>query len=364
MRSRNLCDCVVAAVALLGFGIACQAQSFPSYVVDAQVPIVSSDGFDNPHGLVTVAGGTVYVADSGNHRLLKFAPDGTQTTVSFGAFAPAVQSPTGLAMDGYGNFYVTDMVTNRLIKLPVGGAHAQTIIGAPVLDQPTVVAADAGGNLAVVNAGNGKVIVRRNGGTPIVFNTGSTVLAAPTAVAFDNQGMLYVADAGNGMTPGAVYKFPKLGGTGTTVTLTGYGLKNVTGLALDDQRNLFVLDAGSEQLIEVPANGAAPFLIPQSNFKSPGGLALDNLGNIYVADSGAGVNTVTKFAYNNAANFGSVAVGATSKAVTFNYEFYERTIVEATRGIGGGVWNAEYKKAPGATCMQRTYFPTTSSERG
>jgi hypothetical protein len=361
MRLHNLSGCVVAALTLLSLGVAMQAQTFPSNVVDAQIPIASSDGFNNPQGLATAPGGTVYVVDSGNHRLLKFAPDGTQTTVSFGAFGPAVQSPSGLAMNGSGDLYVTDTVTNRLIKLPAGGGHALAIIGLPILDRPTAVATDVVGNLAIVNSGNGKIIVRRYGGPAIVFNTGSTVLIAPTAVAFDNEGMLYVADAGNGTTPGAVYKFPKLGGTGTPITLTGYALKNVTGLALDDQRNLYVLDAASEQLIEAPADGAAPYLIPQSNFKSPSGLALDNLGNIYVSDSGAASNTVTKFAYNNAANFGSVAVGATSKAITFNYEFYERTIIEATRGIGGGEWNTDYHKAAGGTCTSRTYYPSTSS---
>ncbi len=90
-------------------------------------------------------------------------------------------------------------------------------------------------------------------------------------------------------------------------------------------------------------------------------MALDNLGNIYVSDSGAASNTVTKFAYNNAANFGSVQVGAVSKAITFNYEFYERTIVEATRGFGGGVLHADYHTAAGGTCGLVTYYPKTSS---
>jgi hypothetical protein len=152
-----------------------------------------------------------------------------------------------------------------------------------------------------------------------------------------------------------------LGGTGTSLTPAGYALKNVTGLALDDERNLYVLDGADQQLIEIPVNGGAAFLIPQSNFKSPSGLALDNLGNVYVSDSGAASNTVTELVYHNAANFGSVAVGTTSSAITFNYEFYERMAVEATRGIGGGVRNAEYHKAPGGTCVSRTYYPSTSS---
>jgi sugar lactone lactonase YvrE len=356
---RNLSCCVVAAFALLSFGSTMQAQTLPSSVVDAQVPIVSNDGFNSPQGLATVPGGTVYVVDAGDHRLLKFL-SGTQTTVSFGAFGPVPQTMSGLAGDAVGDLFVADTATNRLIKLPAGGGHAVVIMGAPLMDRPTAVASDAAGDVAVVNSGNATVVVRRYGPAS-VFNTGSTVLIAPTAVAFDNKGLVYIADAGNGTTPGAVYKFPSTGGTGTAVALTGYGLKNVTGMVLDDQRNLFVLDAGSEQLIEVPASGGSPFLIPQSNFKSPSGLALDNLGNIYVSDSGASSNTVTEFAYNNAANFGSVQVGATSKAITFNYEFYEQTIVEATRGVGGGVANADYRKAAGGTCAVRTYFPTTSS---
>ncbi len=336
--------------------MAVQAQSYPSSVVDAQIPIVSSDGFNDPHGLATAPGGTVYVADSGNHRLLKFSLGGAQTTVSFGAFLPAVQMPSGLATDAVGDLFVADTATNRLIKLPAGGGHAVTIMGAPLLDRPIAVASDAAGDVAIVNSGNATVVVRRYGPAS-VFNTGSTVLVAPTAVALDNQGLVYIADAGNGTTPGAVYKFLRAGGTGTVVGLTGYGLKNVTGMVLDDQRNLFVLDAGSEQLIEVPASGAAPYLIPQSNFKSPSGLALDNLGNIYVSDSGASSNTVTKFAYNNAANFGSVQVGAVSKTITFNYEFYERTVVEAIQGVGA---IGEYRRVAG-TCGLITYYPSTSS---
>ena len=215
--SRNLSCCVVAVFALLSFGSTMQAQTLPSYVVDGQVPIVSSDGFNSPQGLATVPGGTVYVADAGNHRLLKFL-SGTQTTVSFGAFGPVPQTMSGLAIDSVGDLFVADTATNRLIKLPAGGGHAVVIMGAPLMDRPTSVASDAAGDVAVVNSGNATVVVRRYGPAS-VFNTGSTVLVAPTAVGFDNKGLVYVADAGDGTTPGAVYKFPSAGGTGTAVEI-------------------------------------------------------------------------------------------------------------------------------------------------
>lgn len=335
--------------------------TYPSYVVDAQMPITSSDGFNNPRGLAVAPGGTVYVADSGNHRILQFSPAGIQTTVSFGTLSPAVENPTGVALDGSGNLYVADTATNRLVKLPAGGTSGLTIIRGPILNQPVSVAADAQGNLAIVNAGNSTITARRGGGTPFAFNTGATVLISPQAVAFDNQGMLYVVDSGNASTPAAVYRFPKLGGTGTSLTPAGYSLKNVTGLTLDAQRNLYVLDGVDDRLIETPINGAAPFLIPQSNFKTPSGLALDSLGNIYVADNDPASNTVTKFVYHHAANYGALPVGPLSSTITFNYFFYEPTTIMATRGIGGGVWNAEYHKAPGGTCALKTYYPMASA---
>jgi sugar lactone lactonase YvrE len=354
----NLRGYFIAAAIPWSLSLAGAAQSYPNYVVDAQVPFVASDGFNDPQGLVIASDQSMYVADKGNHRVLKFSSTGTQSVVSFGDLQPSVNSPGGIALDGYGDLYVTDTVTNRLIKLAPGAANGLAIIGPPSLNEPTSVAVDAAGNLAIVNAGSATVIIRRYGGAPVPLNTGSTVLIKPTAVAFDNQGLLYVADAGNGSGPGAVYRFAKTGGTGVSVGPSGYPLKDVTALILDGQRNLFVLDSGSEQLIDVPASGATPLLIPQSNFKSPSGVALDSLGNFYVSDGGA--NTVTKFVYQNAANFGSVKVGATSNTILFNYEFYIPTAVEATRGIGGGVWNEEYKKASGGTCMQRTYYPSTS----
>lgn len=339
--------------------------TFPSYVVDAQIPITASDGFNNPQGLAVAPDGTVYVADAGNHRVLQFSATGVQTTVNFGSLSPALDSPTGIALDGGGSLYVTDRPTNRLIKLPKGAKHGITIMAAPVLNQPISVASDTAGNLAIANAGNGAIIARRAGGTPFVFNTGSTVLISPQAVAFDNQGILYVADNGNpsiSVSP-AVYRFPKFGGNGTDLTPTGYFLKGVTGLTLDQARNLYVLIGANEEfdeLFEIPISGAEPFQIPQSNFVSPTGLAIDSLGNLYVADNSELRNSVTKFVYHNAAEFGSLAVGALSSSITFNFAFYETTTVKATQGVGGGAVGREYHQT-GGNCANKTFEPTTSA---
>jgi glucose/arabinose dehydrogenase len=79
MTSRNKNLCVATMFAALGLSAVSwgQTPAYPAYVVDAQQPIVSSDGFNAPRGLAVAPGGAVYVADAGNHRVLKFAGDGT-----------------------------------------------------------------------------------------------------------------------------------------------------------------------------------------------------------------------------------------------------------------------------------------------
>src|SRR5580698_6769790 len=104
----NLRGYFIAAAIPLSLSLAGAAQSYPNYVVDAQVPFVASDGFNDPQGLVIASDQSMYVADKGNHRVLKFSSTGTQSVVSFGDLQPSVNSPGGIALDGYGDLYVTD----------------------------------------------------------------------------------------------------------------------------------------------------------------------------------------------------------------------------------------------------------------
>lgn len=94
--------------------------------------------FRNPWDLVLDAQGNLYVADSGNHRIRKIAPDGTVSTIAGNgknAFAngPALEasffSPTGLDRDAEGNLYVADQTNNLIRKISPSG-EVSTLAGA------------------------------------------------------------------------------------------------------------------------------------------------------------------------------------------------------------------------------------------
>ena len=65
--------------------------------------------FKRPIGVAVDAAGNAYVADSWNHRIQKFAGDGTFVTKWHG-----FSYPEGLAVDGDGRVYVADSGNNRI----------------------------------------------------------------------------------------------------------------------------------------------------------------------------------------------------------------------------------------------------------
>ncbi|MBK8125111.1 MAG: hypothetical protein IPK56_00080 [Elusimicrobia bacterium] len=85
-----------------------------------------------PMGLAVDAGGNLYIADTGNHRVRRVDADGVITTVAGngnGAYAgdngPATQAnlnhPMGVAVDAEGNLYIADTDNHRVRKVDVEG---------------------------------------------------------------------------------------------------------------------------------------------------------------------------------------------------------------------------------------------------
>ncbi|MEF3275156.1 MAG: TIGR03663 family protein [Chloroflexus sp.] len=200
----------------------------PELRLAAQTEIRLSSNGSGATGIAIDALGNIYVADTLNHRIEVFAPDGSLRR-NFGSQGNGLDQfyePRGLAFDAQGNLYVADTWNARIVKyspdlrplaswgsgdLDLGDGRRATITGgdparnaaAPLgFFGPRGVAVDAAGNVYIADTGNKRIVVTDSEGN-FLYQFGGAGSAPgqfnePTSLAFDGAGNLYVADTWNG----------------------------------------------------------------------------------------------------------------------------------------------------------------------
>ena len=348
---------------------------------------VSAQSLHFPQG-VAVSGSSVLVADTFNSRVLMFNAPLTDNAASIvlgqtdfdrnGQNNPdgtVVNGPFAVTVDASGHVYLADTGNNRVlgwnsVTARNIGAAASLVIGQPdfrstqsnqglsaptarTLNSPAGVAADSNGNLYVSDESNNRVLEYNapfaacgnsfpcvGGSANVVFGqsdfTGSSCnqnAASPSAVtlcnpgglAVDLPGNLYVADEGNNRvleynTPLANAASPNVkanmvfGQDGDFTTRTGNksgrsadSLALPTHLAVDAAGDLYVTDVANNRVLEYAtplATGnttAAAVFGQHGSFVTelfctasvdatllcdPAGVAVDSTGSVYIADQG------------------------------------------------------------------------------
>jgi tripartite motif-containing protein 71 len=109
----------------------------------------------------------VIVVDQGNNRLQVLSFDG-QAFGYLDSFSGGFQNPTGLAVDASGNLYVADTGNNRVMVLDAAGnyviAFSQPNDGySGTFNAPRGVAVEPDGDLVVADTGNRRVVTVRGG---------------------------------------------------------------------------------------------------------------------------------------------------------------------------------------------------------
>ncbi len=122
--------------------------------------------FNEPWGLAVAPDGSVWVADTWNHRVQKFAPDGQRLVVVDtlpDAAQPAFYGPRDVAVDAAGRVYIADTGNKRIVVLDSEGRYLTHIggsgLGPGQFEEPVGLAVDADGLLYVADTWNQRIQV-------------------------------------------------------------------------------------------------------------------------------------------------------------------------------------------------------------
>ncbi len=279
--------------------------------------ILGDDGTLNlPRNLSVAPDGSLFLADTGNHRILHMNLDG-ELIAAWGSFADGANieggapagtfyEPWSVAIGSDGSVFVTDTWNHRIQKFTADGKFILQwgIFGqaedAAAFWGPRDIAIDDQGWVYVTDTGNKRVVVFDEDGN-FVTEFGSAGLLEgqfdePVGVAVDADGRVYVTDTWNQRVQ--VFEFEPPTNTFYPVNeweivgWYGQSLENKPFIEVDDQGHVYVSDPEGYRILEFTAEGE--FIRYWGNYGSgpdsfilPTGMSIDpETGAVWVADSG------------------------------------------------------------------------------
>jgi predicted membrane-bound mannosyltransferase/sugar lactone lactonase YvrE len=274
---------------------------------------VSPGEFFQPRDLALGSNGEVYVADTGNHRIEKFSPEGELLT-TWGGFANAAlgdapggtfNEPWGIAVGPTGDVFVADTWNHRVQWFSPDGEF-KGMLGTEGLGQgedafwgPRDVAVDAEGRIFVADTGNKSIKVYNAQGAFLAQFGGAGYLPGsldePVGLAIDGSGRIYVADTWNRR----IQVFEDFGQADFQSVATwdidgwyGQSLENKPFLSVNADGILCGSDPEGLRVLCFDANGEFQFGwggtlgADASQFSLLSGIGLDDAGSAWVVDSG------------------------------------------------------------------------------
>ncbi len=289
--------------------------------LSSSVPLgIGAGGLNSPLGLaVHPMTGDVYVADSGNNRLLRFPspfdnptrvepdtfygqPDLSSRGPNTGGISErSLRAPVALAFDRQNNLWVADRDNHRVLRFPAGSLDSSEAVADLVLGQADFESAGRNGPMGRVGAAG---------------------LNSPSGLAFDSRGRIYVADFSNARI--LVFNTPQSTGQEAELVLgqpdfvsnrvpptpTASSLGGPAGLAISAAGSLYVALPLEHRVLvfenvsQAPADAQATGVLGQFVFTTairnvnthprasaaglfgPAAVTVDSDGNVYIVDNG------------------------------------------------------------------------------
>jgi sugar lactone lactonase YvrE len=310
-----------------GIGFTLRTASEPGSARFSLAAVVAGIALDKNNNL--------YVADRGNHVILKISSAGVITTIagvsgtpgkSDGAAGAALfNQPAGLAVDPNGNVWVADS-GNNAVRLISNGNVTTVATFSPVLGNlsgftvaasPSGIAIDAGGNALVSCIGTNSIrrisrsavvttFAGMEGSDGHVDDSGYRArFALPWAIAIGPDGAAYVADDETSVirkvTPNG-FATTLAGGNNQGIGIDGPGASATfsapRGITVDRNGNIFVGDVGNSTIRKITptgivstfaglaeARGSTDGVGTAARFGGPSGIVADADGTLYVSDT-------------------------------------------------------------------------------
>jgi len=249
---------------------------------------VSATGFSGVNFPTSFVNPVDTVIDGANNAYVLDSASGTSalTKLSFTTMIPSVvipsgtivggvalNSPEGMAIDGYSNIFISDTLNNRIVQAHQYNATysqnsvyvpSSTTFGGTALNRPQGLGLDPAGNLFIADTGNQRVVEYSLDGVASVVATKGVTLANPTSVKVLPSGALIVADSTLGL-------ILVNGGNASLLSTGSTTLYSTQGMTIDQFGNVFVADPVGQQVVElnfsVPATATSfpPTLIGASS---------------------------------------------------------------------------------------------------
>ncbi len=290
--------------------------------------------FNNPSGIALAGNGTIYVCDTGNNTIRSISTNGAVTTLAGLAGQSGTtngtgnharfNSPLGIAVDQGGTIYVADSGNHTIRKITPAGV-VTTLAGSPAVwgnadgdggaalfNCPVGVVVDGSGNLFVSDANNYTIRKITSAGTVSTWaglagvegmadGVGAAArFGKPAELKLDQNNNLYVVDSFNCV-------IRKITTNAVVTTVTG----------------------------SPGVGGALDGLGAQARFFNPYGLAIDHNGNLLVSDT---YNETIRFVYNPIAAWLSRNTAGDGVMISWQAVVGDIYQVQYQEELAGGVW--------------------------